>query len=510
MTPSFTEKQKAMLKRICFYIWLFFIPIGLLATVNPSFLSIMMDQPSNFTACITCLAVVYLYCGNFAIKDKLTFVFMLASGLIAVHSQFYIFFLLVCALIMYFHHADVLKSNLKTGLALTVVVGVIGYFSRYEIINYIIPAGVTGGGFASLATYATSEFIAQLNNYSFNPVNSFINNDWLSGPASYYPILAQLGIVGILLYLSFWGYVIATAMIQFKQNGNIQPFIIILILAVFIFLENVSDSFFTSNKGYFMMMFIGLVLAKPEETNHATLFTDKNTLKKKKFAARQALWIFRRKSTGFLDNKNSIQEIPYIVPSVPITKNEPLLETQLEIQPINDAYALFNMEDHEEDESPDDDFDAFEDEDEDGFEIEDMIDVEDVTDEVTVEVVEEVVEEVIDEAIEKVVEETHTEEILEEIEEEIEEEDYDDPCEQEIENNMNHDIESEIEPENTGLELIKEDIVEADRVNENMMFFHAIPYNFVPSDSSLHQKNIFITEDNRGDDFSEDSFNYMI
>ena len=327
MSPSFSESQKSLLKKICFYIWLFFIPIGLYATVNPSFLSSMMDQPSNFTACITCLSIVYLYCGDFSVKEKLTSIFMLAIGLIVIHSQFYIFFLLACGLLMYFHHVDVLKNNLRTGLALASIAGLIIYMSRLEILNYLFPVGVTGKGFASLAVQA-SGFYYQLNELGVQSLNGLISQEWASFSGSYYPVLAQLGVIGIMFYLAFWVYIIAISIIRFRQNGDIQPFIITLILATFIFIENISDSFFTSNKGYFMMMFIGVLLGKPEDTETLLLNSVKTEKKKKKLSPLQIirssgkrLFLFNRKAQTF-------PEITYLTPPDPVRKQEPVIENR--------------------------------------------------------------------------------------------------------------------------------------------------------------------------------------
>ena len=330
MAPVFSEAQKSLLKKICFYLWLFFIPIGLYATINPSFLSIMMDQPSNFTACITCLSIVYLYCGDFSVKDKLTAVFMLSVGLLAVNSYFYVFFLLVCGLLMYFHHADVLKNNLRTGIALASVTGLIVYISRYEILNYIFPAGIAGNGFASLAIQA-SEFYTNLNEYGLgSSINGFISQEWFSSiSGSYYPVLAQLGIVGIMLYLSFWVYIILLSIFRFRQNGEIQPFIITLMLATFIFIENITDSLFTSNKGYFMMMFIGLLLSKPEEAEDMIASTIKPAKKKKKASPIHLISSQGKRFLVLLEQKvQPIREITYMAPTKKTKKHEPKTESR--------------------------------------------------------------------------------------------------------------------------------------------------------------------------------------
>ena len=327
MSPTFSASQKSLLKKICFYIWLFFIPIGLYATVNPSFLSSMMDQPSNYTACITCLSIVYLYCGDFSVKEKLTSIFMLAIGLIVVHSQFYIFFLLACGLLMYFHHADVLKNNLRTGLALASITCLIIYMSRLEILNYLFPVGVTGKGFASLAVQASGLYY-QLNEVGLQSINGLISQEWASFSGSYYPVLAQLGVIGIMFYLAFWVYIIAISIIRFRQKGDIQPFIITLILATFIFIENISDSFFTSNKGYFMMMFIGVLLGKPEETENILMNSPRTENKKKKPSPLQIIQSSGKKL--FLFNKKSppFNEITYLTPPVSVRKKEPVIENK--------------------------------------------------------------------------------------------------------------------------------------------------------------------------------------
>ena len=402
MSPSFTEKQKATLKKICFYIWLFYIPIGLFATVNPSFLSTMMDKPSNYTACIACLAIVHLYCSEFTVKNKLTFVFMLAAGLITIYSRFYIFFLVVCGLLMFFHHIDVLKNKLKTGFALASVTILVVYFSRSEILNYLFSVGVTGDGFASFTAQTSAGFFTQLNNSGFNPINGFMHQEWFTGSSSYYPFLAQLGLIGIFLYLSFWIYIIATSIIQFKQKGDIQPFIIVLLLAVFIFLENISDAFFTSNKGYFVMMFIGLVMGKPEETDAMVLFPDKTTHKKKRFAALQAFWLIRKKSVSHADTKQITREITYLVPSVPTNKNAAVND---EIQHIKVDANQSNTTDHHMPSSEmlfadtDDEFDWEDDfEDEDDYDWEET-ELNNIASDIKIKAKKEIIEEITEEAM---------------------------------------------------------------------------------------------------------------
>ena len=495
LSPTFTEKQKAMLKKICFYIWLFYIPIGLLAIENQSFLSTMMDQPSNYTACITCLAIVHLFCGSFSVKDKLTFIFMLATGLITIHSRFYIFFLVVCGILMYFHHADVLKSNLKTGFALASMTGLIIYISKSDILNYLFPAGVTGGGFASFATQASSGFFSQLNDSGFNPINGFMHQEWFTGSSSYYPFLAQLGLVGILLYLSFWVYIITISIVQFKQKGDIQPFIVVLMLAVFIFLENISDAFFTSNKGYFMMMFIGLLLGKPEDADNMVLFADKRTNKKKRVASLQAFWFLQRKRMPHTDKTHVAKEITYLIPPVPIAKKVIAEENQPVKIDENQSVPIVQPE------------------------VEIIHTVSQKKEEI-VEVVNDNQDESITEMQLPNGEVIPSSEILSAEEDDDEDEwedDFEDDGEYDWEENdtENETVSTENYIEVAAKEEPKEEAISiSSPVQSNTTNTYmppAITYTFNSSDESLPKQNaVYIAEENSDDDFADEPYNYMI
>ena len=74
--------------------------------------------------------------------------------------------------------------------------------------------------------------------------------------------LAQFGIVGIILYISFWIYVLRKAYLFFLKNKQAKYIIITLLITGYITIENIADASITSNRGFFMMMLLGLTMAE--------------------------------------------------------------------------------------------------------------------------------------------------------------------------------------------------------------------------------------------------------
>lgn len=290
ISPSFSESQKSLLKRLCFFMWLFFIPIGIYGLVNSTFLYSVFGHPSNYVVNICSLSLVYLFCSNFSIRERFLFLIMFSTGLLATSTIFYTIFLLTCGILLYFNHSDIFKFNLRTSIAIGVITLIIVHIIRVQIATYLLPVNnlsaeydlparsvlyqtainivskdfvPLGSGLASFGTDASGLYYSEIySRYGLNSIDGLTPQNWYSVSDSYYPSLAQFGIIGIILYLFFWGGIIYKSFVKFRQNNDIQLFAITLILISFVFIENLSDSFLTSNKGYYMMMFLGVLFGK--------------------------------------------------------------------------------------------------------------------------------------------------------------------------------------------------------------------------------------------------------
>ncbi|MDR2139162.1 MAG: hypothetical protein LBP50_06410 [Tannerella sp.] len=289
IAPFFSASQKKLLKRICLYIWPLFIPVGIYGFVNPSFFKSILEQEANYVSGIVCLSLVYLYCSNFTVKEGFTFLYMLTTGMMAMHSEFQGFYFLTIGILLYFQDVRVLKSRWKTGFALLIVFVLIVYILKSQVAGYLFPPDAGNGGpdftarsilycsaievlkdfipfgsgLASFATELSGKYYSQIYvAYGLNAMEGFSPRNWLSVSGSYYPSLVQFGMSGILLYLFFWLHSASKMLVCFKRAEDLQWFVITLTTICFIFIANISDAFFSSNKGFFIMMFLGLLAGK--------------------------------------------------------------------------------------------------------------------------------------------------------------------------------------------------------------------------------------------------------
>ena len=120
-----------------------------------------------------------------------------------------------------------------------------------------------GSGLASFATHASGLYYSDIYPfYGIDGVWGLSKKEWYFVADTYYPSLAQFGIVGVILYIVFWIYILKKSFYYFKQTNHVKYFLIAILIVGFVSIENVADASFTSNRGFFMMMFLGLVLSE--------------------------------------------------------------------------------------------------------------------------------------------------------------------------------------------------------------------------------------------------------
>ena len=98
---------------------------------------------------------------------------------------------------------------------------------------------------------------------------------WYFVADTYYPSLAQFGIVGVCLFILFWIYLFQKSFVFLNKTNIIQYFVIFVLSAGFLFIENVADASFTSNRGFFIMMFLGVLLST-QKAKYQELVAEQN------------------------------------------------------------------------------------------------------------------------------------------------------------------------------------------------------------------------------------------
>lgn len=288
MMPRFTEKQKILLKYFCFIVWILLVPIGFYSLIDSSVFRIIMEHPTNYAASAVCLSLIYLYCSKYTFVDKLVFIVMLSIGLFSGRSKFYGFFVFASCFVLYFSNINKVKMNFKTmSIFLLILLGVcwvakeklelyfvqtltgeekdllarfVLYTTSVDILHDYFPFG---SGLASFATHASGLYYSALYpKYGIDGVWGLSRNGWYFVADTYYPSLAQFGIVGIGLFILFWIYIFRKSFLLLYKTNNMQYFVISILAVCFLFIENVADASFTSNRGLFMMLFLGLLMSE--------------------------------------------------------------------------------------------------------------------------------------------------------------------------------------------------------------------------------------------------------
>ena len=289
MGVAFTSSQKRVLNQMCLIIWFLLLPIGLGDLVIYDFISKAMLHPTNYAAAITAVSLTYLYSSNFKWRDKIMFLVMLSIGLVSGRSKFYGFFVLSTVIIFYFSNINNIKLNLKNIMVIVVMVAGIILVAWDKILFYFLGNVVSGeendylarfvlygtsflifadyfpfgSGMASFGTHASR--VVYSNTYSEYEIDNIwgLSKSYNAFIAdTYYPSLAQFGIMGVILFFLFWIYIIKKSYRFFKTQQEARYITLTIIIVGFLLIENVADATQTSNRGFFMMILLGVILGE--------------------------------------------------------------------------------------------------------------------------------------------------------------------------------------------------------------------------------------------------------
>ena len=290
LAPQFTASQKKILRDIALVIMALMLCIGIYSLKDVSAFKQTVGLVAYFAAIVTSSSLLYLFCSTGSKKDKVVFLVLLAIGLFSARAKFYGFFILAVACLLFTKYLSSLRFNFRTFLLVGVcIAGMLvvswskmqlyfgvgasldsvpeGFLARAmlyitfpEILKDYFPFG---SGFASFGSYASGVYYSDIYaQYGLENIKGMTKLNYSYIADTYYPCLAQFGIVGILLYLCFFFYIIKKALNLYKQTMQEKYFIIPFLIVGYLLVENVADATFTGHRGFFIMMFLGLVLSE--------------------------------------------------------------------------------------------------------------------------------------------------------------------------------------------------------------------------------------------------------
>jgi hypothetical protein len=291
LKPVFSQSRKKLLKEVCLFFWfIFLLPLGIISIFYEKIFWTLLGHPIVYGIAVTLLSLCYLYCSKFTKWDKIVFLVLLSLGILCGRSKFYGFFTMSFFIIVFFSNIKQFKLSLRNVLVLLSMVGVMVLVAWQKIMIYFYQAVVGseadkdliarfalyytmpdvlhdyfpfGSGFASYATFSSGEWYSGVYaKYGLDKVwglsksyHGFISD-------TYYPALAQFGVAGIILYISFWIYILWQGYRFYLKTNDTLSFIIVILIVGFLAIEGTTGSTFIAQGGFFVMMLLGLVLTQ--------------------------------------------------------------------------------------------------------------------------------------------------------------------------------------------------------------------------------------------------------
>lgn len=288
--PVLSPKQKDLTKKIILIISFFMLLIGCASLASQSVFKATVGHVAYFAAIMTASALLYYYCSEGTKIDKIVFIIILAIGLFSARSKFYGFFIISVVTVIFFGNIGRIKLNFKTvaiaSLSLTAVLlaswkkivmyfgigksiesvpeeflaRVMLYVTSFQIFQDYFPFG---SGFASFASYSSGVYYSPIYaKYDIENIKGISKNNYSYIADTYYPCLAQFGVVGAILYIFFFIYIIKKAYMLFLATQKEKYFVIPFLIIGYLLIENIADATFTGHRGFFIMMLLGLVMSE--------------------------------------------------------------------------------------------------------------------------------------------------------------------------------------------------------------------------------------------------------
>lgn len=286
--PVLNETMKRNVRLLAVLFSVYLLGVGLTVPFTSTVLDALLRHESRLATAATILALLYLYCSKYTLKDKIVFLLMLSIGLLSGRSKMYGFFVLSAFVVFYVNESFELKFN-KRNVALFALATVAVLVVAWGKINfYFIEGGIGnprdasdyyaraalyyfsvdifkdyfpfGSGFATYATYASGQFYSHIyNDYGMDLMHGLNERqpDFIAD--TYYPALAQFGVAGLVLFFAFWG-VLARKTLRNFSKADLKDFTINMLIILFFLIECTSDATITHNRGLFMMMLLAMSL----------------------------------------------------------------------------------------------------------------------------------------------------------------------------------------------------------------------------------------------------------
>lgn len=276
LKPQFSDKQSKFLRTYIIFIFFTYVIISII--INRVF-----DIASFGQSCLIC-SFIYWYFSKDTKQNMIIIIIMMTIGLLCFKSKYYGEYIIFFTLLFIIHKRLQLRSP-KTFIAL-ILLGCIILFFTWEKFNFYYVEGLqesqNGSGLARPISYLTAikilndycPFGSGLGSFSVEAARTFysplyyeyqIDHVWGLSPDNpafladaFYPSLAEMGFVGILLFIIFW----RKRYKEIYSISNLKFYKIGLLCLCTLLLESIADTTYLSGTGMAYFMFLALCINK--------------------------------------------------------------------------------------------------------------------------------------------------------------------------------------------------------------------------------------------------------
>lgn len=284
-----SNKDKQRIKKICLVLAIMMLPIGFLYFMNENpIMAEIFGHPSRFGSFMSLIGITYLWTSKKTKRDIIISCLIVLASVLSLRSKTFGFSVIFVGL-MYLskRKTDFTTSSTKSIVAIALLISVSLYVSWEKIQFYFVtgtqndamfarPAlylgaldvikdyPVFGSGFGTYASYASDKYYSPLYyHYGLYEVDGLCEGgNFISD--TFFPQLAQFGIVGIMLFMLFWKKRIKELLGQIKNKSRINC-ILGLLTIIYLLIESVADSTFNQNRGMFAMMLLAMIQVNQNE-----------------------------------------------------------------------------------------------------------------------------------------------------------------------------------------------------------------------------------------------------
>lgn len=277
MNLRLDEYYKRKLNRRCKWLAIFMIPFGILT----QFGVITTDAGGpRFTSMVTFIGLLYLYSSHRKRKNVYWTFAIWTIGFIPMKAKFLGFYALALFL-FYGIGGKRIKLNLKY-LCFGIVALVLVYFAAYEKFSFYFLEGSQsdtmfarpalyygaleilkdyfplGSGFGSYGSYASAEWFSSL--YWSMSITRFSElSDGLFLCDTFFPSLAQFGVVGVGLFVCFWWRRLKDFNSCYSVD-NVYIYKCLFLIFSYFMIESVADTSYVQNRGLFMFLIMAIFM----------------------------------------------------------------------------------------------------------------------------------------------------------------------------------------------------------------------------------------------------------